>query len=1358
MDEAYNKYNNVRNFFFSNNKIPLNIFNYMDPTIKSNPQQQNKLLKLLNKTAEVIQNPSDKYFNVYPLDNSLNIIHKEYLNKILSDYVDLYGINGINGTINSTDVNNPKPPTLWHIFKTENEYKYGFKHDKNGVKYPIAWIDKENPDKTLTELLNRRKEGIIQCKQNLSGDYSFTDNEKYPIDDVTNQESCNTIRYSKEQIQTKTSNLSRNFDNFKGGIDEIMPWTVNPKYENVTNINDLQQLLPNEISYEERQPVFCFAEDNLPYRNCETLFANGGMKHAEEGKNACNELVEWSLVLNELYTMCQTYTKSRLIRFILPEDRVQPYRKINSIHVNKVYDMEPIGILTIRFEDDRIGYKHHTIKENNDKYNLGTLILFIFYDPNSEIRDKVFNVYTKYRILDILGVPSYYRMIFGANPVTYYEFLQLICYLKTPDEPIYYSEKYSRIIFLLPKTNKERGDIKGLKKINYQCIDRHVQELYKNVDTNNLSNNDKEIVTQKHIIRVDNINNMNKYKDYNIYDKIDKHENKRIYIKDNKLYIDERGIPFKIVDQLKGGGISYLTDKFTLDDPNIASKYAGKFNDLERDIRMNYFDNSGDKFITFTFKFTKYEFISPQHLISELKPTQYTKTKEERIFKKPTILDPTQPYKSIIKYRPLTHSFFDFYEIIKNFKIAKKDNVLEISNTPTFIESYYYNYDIKTDVLFLHEYFDRTGKKENAEQYMKHLAQFITFNSEYTNINFKISKKYDLICSSFNSHSKKVSVRLDDHVNTPYFITIMIQILNNLNDNADVIFYFNQIRTKPIADIIILCKKMFKETYLYYPSIKNLAKLSGFYVIFKGFTKLNNDSIKLLQTVYNEYVKYDPELNKFDIYDPNYEKYYSKDLNRTKNENINYINSFVNADVSEYKFIYLFNKRLYMKKIHFLKTIENAIKMEQAIQKQYVEKKREKQLMYAVLYATRYKFDYYDFNTDFIDIYLERTILQHMYSIDMPLIYTFEHAQDQVDKIGITNFFTDYKKQVFMNDFLIDTRNLDEWDRIKKEVRYYSPIEKYNNLKNIVMEKFNIKTSQAWLKMYELIVDNNLIKQQSGTYKTFHLCEAPGNFIAALNHYIKSETKLKFEWKAQSLNPNKIHEAKTAFGDEYGYIANYPDNWIWGADETGDITKEANIRFYKKYCEGVNLMTSDCGLPYDREDIESIKLLKVHYAQILFILHCLPLEADFIVKLYMPVANSLQISIVYLIYNLFDTVTFYKGVVNTFSKEFYMIGRGYKGIKTEMEQKLFDILNNFDFKVDLFDNLYNEDFMFQLEYVLQKIFDNYKFTFHRQLFYVDNMNYINDRYLKKIKGAIKNKNYAWIRRMHLKQISRQDVL
>jgi len=59
---------------------------------------------------------------------------------------------------------------------------------------------------------------------------------------------------------------------------------------------------------------------------------------------------------------------------------------------------------------------------------------------------------------------------------------------------------------------------------------------------------------------------------------------------------------------------------------------------------------------------------------------------------------------------------------------------------------------------------------------------------------------------------------------------------------------------------------------------------------------------------------------------------------------------------------------------------------------------------------------------------------------------------------------------------------------------------------------------------------------------------------------------------------------------------------------------------------------------------------------------------------------------------------------------------------------------------------------------LQQIFDNYKFTFHRQLFYVDNMRYINDRYLKKIKGAIKNKNYAWIRRMHLKQIGRNDAL
>jgi hypothetical protein len=64
-------------------------------------------------------------------------------------------------------------------------------------------------------------------------------------------------------------------------------------------------------------------------------------------------------------------------------------------------------------------------------------------------------------------------------------------------------------------------------------------------------------------------------------------------------------------------------------------------------------------------------------------------------------------------------------------------------------------------------------------------------------------------------------------------------------------------------------------------------------------------------------------------------------------------------------------------------------------------------------------------------------------------------------------------------------------------------------------EKLNIEIgTQAWAKMFEILANFNLINHRNNQkWITLHLCEAPGAFISALNHFLvtRSESFIDFD-------------------------------------------------------------------------------------------------------------------------------------------------------------------------------------------------------------------------------------------------------
>ena len=61
--------------------------------------------------------------------------------------------------------------------------------------------------------------------------------------------------------------------------------------------------------------------------------------------------------------------------------------------------------------------------------------------------------------------------------------------------------------------------------------------------------------------------------------------------------------------------------------------------------------------------------------------------------------------------------------------------------------------------------------------------------------------------------------------------------------------------------------------------------------------------------------------------------------------------------------------------------------------------------------------------------------------------------------------------------------------------------------------------TQAWCKFTECVNRYDLV--EGSALNSVHLCEAPGAFVAALNHHIQSRCDGSFEWGwvANTLNP-----------------------------------------------------------------------------------------------------------------------------------------------------------------------------------------------------------------------------------------------
>lgn len=226
-----------------------------------------------------------------------------------------------------------------------------------------------------------------------------------------------------------------------------------------------------------------------------------------------------------------------------------------------------------------------------------------------------------------------------------------------------------------------------------------------------------------------------------------------------------------------------------------------------------------------------------------------------------------------------------------------------------------------------------------------------------------------------------------------------------------------------------------------------------------------------------------------------------------------------------------------------------------------------------------------------------------------------------------------------------------------------------------------------------------------------------------------------------------------------GYMKKYPDRWDFGKDDTGDITHIRNLEYYRDKYTNIDLVTSDCGIPWTPQSQEENQLLKLHFAEFVMILSILRPGGRFVAKFFFPIYYQLQIDLLFLLYNSSDELIFYKPRLNVFSKEFYVIGINLHEIKESVMEKLLSIYQSepFDISSRLWQHI-DDSFMNQLAVINNKMVQDYVFNFKKQVYYVDNHDYFDDSFQEFLKYHYRQKNVQWCLMNKLDKINEADIL
>jgi len=643
--------------------------------------------------------------------------------------------------------------------------------------------------------------------------------------------------------------------------------------------------------------------------------------------------------------------------------------------------------------------------------------------------------------------------------------------------------------------------------------------------------------------------------------------------------------------------------------------------------------------------------------------------------------------------------------IYKSQILHEDDKVLIITrNRPSVDAIIYYakyiNYNYKKDMIdiFLYRYDRSIDKSELANMITYNKFKLYEYSEPLTNPNIKnivakIANSYNMITIDLNIVIEQIH-HLTGNYAFQTILSLIIISLHKLKQYGNLMLYVPIVRTQAIMDFYSLLSSMFGKCYFY---MSDTLHIGVYYTVlvckkFKGASDLD-----AMYKLNNAYYECDPSGGL------NYQIANDTETLILKNnyKSPNPPKCYVTQIVKHHETTKVFDSYCEIAKGRIIARVRMLNEIVAANNDNIkLTKLLSENLMYTLSYLKNIGMSFVEWiPTKSFDNFFFETMVQHIKFNIRAYKHKFKYMPSN---IIIQNHDTikgppskEYEYSIWkMSESVYEYIDTTEKRQYESVNLFFN--NKQKNVQKFLFAKFKINinnqyVSRAWCKMIELVDATKYYDNiESDSINVFHICEAPGNFIKAMEYYTQTYTKIKnYKYVAQSLVNSDIN-------DEYGFMKSNPDKWDFGTDKTGDIMAYDNLVYYYDRYKGVDSLVGDCGMPWTPES-KSKRSISTY--QLIYALLFPKTGGNFIIKSYSPNFNVHFLSLLSVIASKYTKLYIIRSSINFWSPEIYIVGIGKKELIPSEITNIFNIAKGLEndkliYPVDIL----NTDFIKEYEY------------------------------------------------------------